>query len=470
MTDPELDLQSVLASLPPEWPHDLLPEIRQRVQASGRKLVVLDDDPTGTQTVHGLVVLTEWPVERLTAELRSDAPAFYLLTNSRSLPLPAAQALNAEIGANLLAAGQASGRDFAVVSRSDSTLRGHFPGEVHTLAGAIGGGFDAWILAPFFPEGGRYTLQDIHYVADGPRLVPAGQTEFARDTAFGYRASNLREWVAEKTGGAIPAESVASISLAELRQGGPLAVTQRLLALPRGSVCVLNAASYRDLEVFCLGLLAAEAAGRRYLYRSAASFVRVRAGLAPRELLTRADLNLPASGAGLLIAGSYVPRTSAQLETLLAGTRIEPLEVRVEHLLNEDHRADEITRISQAVNHCLRGERDAVVFTSRKLVSVAGAEQNLKIGQAVSDSLVAILHSLEVRPRYLLAKGGVTSSDIATRGLGIKRAVVLGQILPGVPVWQSGPESRYPGMAYIVFPGNVGSPQALAQIVQQLSE
>jgi uncharacterized protein YgbK (DUF1537 family) len=81
---------------------------------------------------------------------------------------------------------------------------------------------------------------------------------------------------------------------------------------------------------------------------------------------------------------------------------------------------------------------------------------------------VAIVRQLERRPRYLLAKGGITSSDIATRGLGIRRALVLGQILPGVPVWQSGPESRFPGMPYIVFPGNVGGVEALAEVCKQL--
>ena len=209
------------AALPAEWPEDLLPQIQQQVRASGRKVVVLDDDPTGTQTVSGIPVLTEWPVDALHAELANEGSAFYLLTNSRSLPLAQAQALNAQIGANLRLAAWRASRSFVVVSRSNSTLRGHFPGEVEALAEALGQDFDAWLIIPFFLEGGRYTIDDVHYVAEGDRLVPAGETEFARDAAFGYQASNLRRWVAEKTGGRIPAESVASISLADLRRGGP---------------------------------------------------------------------------------------------------------------------------------------------------------------------------------------------------------------------------------------------------------
>ena len=70
----------------------------------------------------------------------------------------------------------------------------------------------------------------------------------------------------------------------------------------------------------------------------------------------------------------------------------------------------------------------------------------------------------------MIAKGGITSSDVATRGLGVKRALVRGQLLPGVPVWRLGAEARFPGIDYVVFPGNVGSDTALADAVQQLSQ
>lgn len=167
--------EDFLASLPDEWPEDVLPEIQRQVKASRRKVVVLDDDPTGTQTIHGIPVLTEWSVDALRAELSNDLPAFYLLTNSRSLPLAEAEAMNAKIGRNLVEAGRQAGREFAVVSRSDSTLRGHFPGEVSALSVALEGDFDAWLIIPFFLEGGRYTINDIHYVAEGKWLVPAGE-------------------------------------------------------------------------------------------------------------------------------------------------------------------------------------------------------------------------------------------------------------------------------------------------------
>ncbi|MGB0387405.1 MAG: four-carbon acid sugar kinase family protein [Ardenticatenaceae bacterium] len=462
-----LNKNEVLGGLPSEWPVSLLPEIQQAVRASPCKVVVLDDDPTGTQTVHGIPVLTEWSVESLRGELANDGPAFYLLTNSRSVGLAEAQALNREIGRNLVAAAQQTGRDFAVVSRSDSTLRGHFPGEVDALVEAIEETFDAWLIIPFFLEGGRYTINDIHYVAEGESFVPAAQTPFARDAAFGYRASNLRAWVEEKTGGQISAERVQSITIEDIRDGGPEEVAQKLLGLTKGSVCVVNAASYRDLEVFVRGLLLAEAQGKSYLYRTAASFVQVRAGLAPRPLLTAKELAV-GTGGGLVVVGSYVPKSTTQLHELLAQADIVGLEVDVSVLLKDAQWSAEIERITKEANQALERNKDVVIYTSRQLITAQDAESSLSIGQRVSAGLVAIVRGISVKPRYLLAKGGITSSDVATKGLGVKQALVLGQILPGIPVWQLGAESRHPGLPYIVFPGNVGGADALVEIVHKL--
>ena len=458
----------LFARLPPEWPDDPTLALHTAVRASRTKVVVIDDDPTGTQTVYGVPVLTEWPVERLRDELANELPALYLLTNSRSMPLTEAQLVNAQIGHNLAAAAQQAGRAFVVVSRSDSTLRGHFPGEVDALAAALGQDFDAWLLVPFFRAGGRYTIDDTHYVAEGEWLVPAAETQFARDAAFGYRASNLRRWVEEKTGGRIPFAEVASISLEDIRRGGPDRVAARLLALPRGCVCVVNAASDHDLDIFVLGLLSAEARGRRYLYRTAASFVAPRAALAPRPLLARADLGLPATGGGLIVVGSYVPKTSSQVSALLAQPGVQGIELDVAALLSDNHQGEEIARAARLVEQGLRQGEDIVLVTSRALVSGPSAEQSLAIGRRVSQGMIAVLRALTTQPRYLIAKGGITSSDVATQALGVRRALVLGQILPGVPVWRLGPESRYPDLAYVVFPGNVGGPQALAELVATL--
>ena len=474
MTEPApppggLSLKAVLAALPPDWPHDPLPEIQAARRAMGQALVVLDDDPTGTQSVHGLPVLTEWPPDALYRELAHPAPSncFYLLTNSRSLPIAEAQGLNHEIGRSLREAARLARRGFAVISRSDSTLRGHFPGETDALSAALGGGFHATLVIPAFLAGGRYTINDTHYIAEADRLLPASETEFARDAAFGYSNSNLRHWVAEKSGGRIPAELVASLSLDEIRRSGPHGVTQRLLSLPPGSVCVVNAASERDLAVAALAALQAEAAGPRFMYRTAASFVRLRAGLSERPLLETDELNLPATGGGLIVAGSHVPKTTAQIEALQA-TGLRSIEISAAALLAGAAGNADISRASAALDDALKAGLDVLLYTSRGLITGAHSQASLDIGSRISAGLIEIVRSVRTRPRYLLAKGGITSSDIATRVLGVRRAVVLGQLIPGVPVWQLGEESRWPDLAYIVFPGNVGQASSLAEIVQRL--
>ena len=108
-----------------------------------------------------------------------------------------------------------------------------------------------------------------------------------------------------------------------------------------------------------------------------------------------------------------------------------------------------------------------VVSTVLVTTLVVGAAGAILI-QRVSDGLIEIVQKIAVRPRYLVAKGGITSSDTATAALGVVRATVAGQILPGIPVWRTGAESRHPGLAYIVFPGNVGGDDALVEVERKL--
>ncbi|MCG6929267.1 MAG: hypothetical protein LJE64_01820 [Desulfofustis sp.] len=470
MTDPILPLD-YLTTLPPEWGEDLLPGIQRELKHSSYKVVVLDDDPTGTQTVRDIPVLTRWNVKELEEELTGDIPAFYILTNSRSLTEPRACELAAEIGTNLKAASDSSGVRIVVISRSDSTLRGHFPSEVAANARVLGKDHLPYLVLPFFLEGGRYTINDIHYVKEGESLVPAAQTPFARDAAFGFKHSNLRFYIEEKTGGRIKADAVTAVSIDDIRTGGPERVAGIFRSVARGSACFVNAASYRDMEVIVTALIEVEKQGYEFLYRSAASFVRTRIGIdASSGLLPGRDLVSDSDKGGLFVIGSYVPKTTKQVAKLFELTDIEQIEVQVSALLEDDRKEQEIGRVIELAETTIKGGRDAAIFTSRMLVAGSDAESSLKIGQIVSDSLVKIVAGISVQPRYLVAKGGITSSDIATKALGIRKAMVIGQALPGVPAWRCGDETRYPGTTYIVFPGNVGEDDALAQIQKKVRQ
>jgi uncharacterized protein YgbK (DUF1537 family) len=474
-----VDEREYLASQPPEQRVEgALEEIRERVRQSGRRVVVLDDDPTGVQSVHGVPVLTTWAVEDLRWALEQTSATFYILTNSRSLPEEEAVALNREIVRNLL---QAAGpeTDFDVVSRSDSTLRGHYPAETDALAEALregGRAPDGLVICPAFFEAGRFTVDDVHWVRQDGRLVPAGETEFASDHSFGYRSSDLKAWVEEKTGGQLAASEVLSVGLTDLREGGPERVAEILARAGGGRPVVVNASAYADLEVFVLGLLAAEEEGKRFLYRTGPSFVRTRGGITAPKILGADDLyrKRPREGHGLVLVGSYVPTTTRQLEGALALDGIRGVEVSVPRLLERGDRETELARVVEEVNDSLVSS-EVVVYTSRELVTAGEAGlSNFEIGAAVSGALVEVMRRVDraLPLSFVVAKGGITSSDIATKGLAVRRAEVAGPLLPPgiVPVWILPDENDFPGLPYVIFPGNVGGPSSLADAIEVLRE
>ena len=478
MTSPQVrSLSEALSSLPPVFAGDLRSLIQTKINHTSDSiplLVVLDDDPTGTQTCHDISVLTQWDVPLLTStftsSLTTKTRGFFILTNSRALHPQEAKSLISEICNNLLEASKTTGKDFEVVLRSDSTLRGHFPLEADVTESALRRQADSWILAPFFLQGGRYTIDDVHYVAEGDDLVPAGHTQFAKDATFGYQSSNLRDWVVEKSRGAITADRVKSLSLSDIRIGGPDTICQQLISFPTGSVVIVNAAAEEDMDVVVLGILEAASQGHRFLYRSGAALVSSRLGIKPIAPKSADALHLDKSVGGLIIAGSYVPKTTAQLKTLRekAGDKLTTIELQVNYLLesNESAKAAIDAAIATAETEITRGQ-DVLVMTSRALVTGNDEKASLDIGSIIARNLVRFLQDLSTRPRYVIAKGGITSSDMATKGLKMKCATVVGQAAPGVPLWECDEDSsKWAGIPYIVFPGNVGSESTLYDVVR----
>lgn len=468
MAFPNLPLQDTLEGLPPEWPEDPEPAIRAAIERRGEKTVVIDDDPMGTQSVANVSLLTEWSVDAIADELRNDLRGVFLLTNTRSMPVGEAVDTVERAGRNLREAMERTGRSPIVISRIDSTLRGHYPAEVEALVEVFERPSALQVIVPFFLQGGRYTIDDVHYVAVDDRLVPVGQTEFARDPAFGYNSSNVREWIVEKTNGEIRLDQVATISLEDIRVGGPDRVAELLMGMRDAKVCFPNAASMRDIEVFALGAMMAEGQARQFFYRSSASFLQVRGGLESRPLLSSTDCGAVEGGGGLIVVGSHVSVSTNQVSHLLEQKGIVGVEVSVSNLIDEATRSDEISRVSGAMNDGLRSGLDVAVYTSRESLLTLGGDASLLAGSRISSGLSDIIRLIEKRPRYVVAKGGITSYDIATRTLDVKRAMCVGQILPGVPVWELGDSSRFPGLKFVAFPGNIGDPDWLSMVVAKL--
>ncbi|WP_229310897.1 four-carbon acid sugar kinase family protein [Larkinella soli] len=453
-----------MAQLPPVFGESLLASLREEFVRSEKTIVVLDDDPTGTQTSYDVTVITSWDTALIIEELRKRPSILFILTNSRSLPEREAVELTLEIGRNLKEAAEASGREVVVISRSDSTLRGHFPAEVNALAEALDLNDAVRVLVPAFIEGGRITIDDVHYLTDNQRLIPVSETPFARDVVFGYRHSHLKRWVEEKTGGQVQAEAVQSVSLDDIRRGGPEAVARKLQACGPGAVCIVNAADYRDLEVVAMGLITAEKAGRTFLYRSSATLVPIRAGMESGRLFDPGPEDSSSGNGLLVVVGSHVPRATEQLGYLLEHGEYQPIEVNVSELLRTDQPAARAEAIRRQTDRWLSAGTNVVIYTSRRLEVGPDAESSLAINATVSAFLVEVVKGLTVRPKALIAKGGITSSDLATKALSARCAHVLGPIIPGVPVWRMQAGGKFPGLTYVVFPGNVGGPSALAEV------
>lgn len=459
-------------------PERVARELADARRGFGRKIVVLDDDPTGVQTVHEVPVYTDWRQETLARGLAEPGAMFFALTNSRGFTVEETEKAHREIAERLAAASRETGVPFLLVSRGDSTLRGHYPLETEvlrqTLEQRLPVRYDGEIIMPYFKEGGRLTIGNVHYVKSGDQLVPAGMTEFARDTTFAYSASDLTDWCEERTGGRCPADGVTVISLEELRGLAYGSMLQKMTAVRDFGKIVVNAADDRDVEVFVTVLLRAIAAGKEFLFRCAAGLVRVLGGVNRRPLLTRAELRPEKSGlGGLVIVGSHVKKTTDQLECLLsAGLALHPVCFDVETVLTEGGLERERDRVLREAEEAIRNGETAVVYTSRKVLRARedSAQENLDLSVRISQALTSVAAKLTVRPGFLVAKGGITSSDVGVRALGVRRAWVLGQAAPGVPVWRTGEESKFPGLAYVIFPGNVGGVNTLRDVVQRMME
>ncbi len=435
------------------------------LKAFNRKIIVLDDDPTGVQTVNGVNVYTDWSEEAIESGFAEPNPMFFLLTNSRALSAEKTREVHQSIAERIVRASKKFNRKFVVISRSDSTLRGHYPLETEVVRETFereGYPIDGEVLMPFFAEGGRFTINDVHYVQDGEFLIPAAETEFASDKTFGYTRSNLAEYIEEKSDGQYKASDVMSISINELRAFNVDEIAARLEQVSEFNKVIVNAVAYVDVKVFVFALVKAMMSGKNFLFRTAAALPKVLGDVSDRPLLAREELiDDENPNGGLIIVGSHVKKTTEQLNALKAVDGVDFIEFDVGNL--------DVEPIIRAAEESMSEGRTAVIYTSRQLMTLSSKEASLAFSTKISAALAVIVKRIKTRPRFLIAKGGITSSDVGTLGLGVKRALVLGQVKPGIPVWKLGAESKFPGMSYIIFPGNVGNVDTLRELVEMFN-
>jgi uncharacterized protein YgbK (DUF1537 family) len=435
--------------------------------ANKPKIIVLDDDPTGSQTVHSCLLLMRWDVETLRLGLADQAPIFFILTNTRALPPEKAASVTREVCHNLKLAIEAEGIDeFLVVSRSDSTLRGHYPIETDVIAEELGG-FDAHFLIPAFFEGGRITRDSVHYLIIDGVPTPVHETEFARDSVFAYHHSYLPDYVAEKTQARIQASQVERFLLSDIRQGS----LERLMNLQGNQCVVVDGETQADFDRFAQDILTAAVSGKRFLFRSAASILTSLAQLGKQPIAPEAMAQYkPTAKPGAVIVGSHVKKTTQQLEALLQEPEIAAIEVDVQQLHDDPGTRDLLLTDTLARVQAAHVQgKTPVVYTSREELTFANVQQRLAFGIAVSSLLMDVVKGLPAGIGFLIGKGGITSNDVLSTGLNLRSARLLGQILPGCSLVRTPTDHPlFPNLPVVLFPGNVGDAQGLATVYRRL--
>lgn len=399
------------------------------------KLVVLDDDPTGIQTVHGCLLITDWKDEYVRKAFLHEQPFFYILTNTRAMTREEAATVTRNAMEAVVRVNQELGFSLIVVSRSDSCLRGHFPLETDIIQQVLTeNGYRIRRPLPFCPafiEAGRVTINGTHYMREGNNLIPVAETEFARDNVFAYQTSVLKDYITEKGAFAEDYQIVDAQGYDEL-YAFVQSLTSELTTMPKDMAVVI---------------------------RSSSSLPKALSGIGDKPLLDRSMLKQQ-DGVGCFVVGSHVAKTTRQLEQLLAKEGTTGIEVDVQRILDEPELL--MNDLLKDIEKKAAKGLTPVIFTSRKEVRLADADQRQHLGRQVSDFLVDIVRRLPFVPTYLVGKGGITSNDIMTKGLCVKTATVMGQIIASVPCIMT---DHFP---YIIFPGNVGNDNSLAEVFEKL--
>jgi len=461
------------------------------------KVIVFDDDPTGSQTVHSAPLLLRWDAPTLAAGLRHASPLLFLLANTRALDPDGARGRVREICRALVPALEEARQTgvldrWLVVSRGDSTLRGHFPLEVEVIDQELGP-FDATFLAPAFLEGGRTTVAGVHLLEG--ELVHL--SAFARDSLFGYGSSDLAHWAQEKSGGRIAAAAVRHVALAELEPtaAAQLALRHRLEALTGNPLVVVDAERPAHLAAF--GTVVRElVAGsqdppRRFLFQSAASLFNGLVALPSQPLDAQGLAALSRRGPdggrrpGLVLVGSHVPLADAQLASLLAEPGCGGVEVpvaRVQRVLEGPLPDKLLASLEQEwwerLQNLLVAGRTPVLFTSRGELVCRHAAERRRLGRELAAAMARVAARLAPELGYLISKGGITSHTLLAEGLGLDWVELQGQLQPGLsmvlvpaagssglaPARQEGIEA----LPLVTVPGNLGESDTLVRLWQRL--
>jgi uncharacterized protein YgbK (DUF1537 family) len=419
-------------------------------EAPGPRIVVLDDDPTGTQTVADLPIVLTPDIQTLSTAVSQWAGPLWVLTNTRAMKLADAKSHLAMIADRVQTV---LGPSVRLVLRGDSTLRGHVLGEIDTLSAPD----SVALFVPAFVEQGRVTIRGVHYVTLGDRRVEVATTEYARDPEFSYRTSDLVQWIAERD----PGRPAFGMPLETLRSIGSSALADLLMSVPAHSVVVPDVETTADLQVIRDAWVEAQRRGRPVVLRCASSLAGVVTGAPAKPIAVE-----PVTGPVLVVCASYTSGATGQLAALAGLEGIASHQVDLSRAVSAHPDATNYCHsLAHEVADSLRAGRVTVLSTPR---DTAPHRLNFAVGEQIMDAVVGTVRQLQGKFAALVTKGGITSARVARDALSVPIAYVRGQVLPGIPVWAL---DFPPGGAIdqVVIPGNVGQPTAIREIVSQFT-
>lgn len=402
------------------------------------KIVVLDDDPTGSQEATNVPVVLHRDRARLLELLRA-RPSVYVLTNTRALSRADAVDLLEGIRHDIRAIEQELDTPILVVQRGDSTLRGHVFPEIEVFADSDR---TQIVFAPAFPAGGRTTCEGVHTVVVDGVPLNAADTEFAKDPVFPFQERTLPKYVAARS--SRPAVTTTARAFAAAAA-----------AAPGNAVLIPDIVDASDVLRVAEGVSALVAEGCPPLVRCAAPLAAMIAGVKSSGYLDLADVR--PTGPLLVVAGSHTGATTAQLAEL-AHSRPASLELDAEAAIASPRATAERAAPELAE---LLGNHDVVVLSTSRVRDERHG--SLADGARVMDSLTSTVAAAANLPGVVIAKGGITSAEVARRGFGARTARVDGQVEAGISLWHLDPETR--NLPYLVVPGNIGNPSTLRRLV-----
>ena len=440
------------------------------------KIIIFDDDPTGSQTVYGCPLLLNWDEKTLEKAFTKSSPLLFILTNTRSLSSVLAVNKTREICSSLkkffLRQGY-SKDDYFYISRGDSTLRGHGVLEPAILAEELGP-FDATFHIPAFLEGGRTTEKGIHYLNG----IPVHTTDFGRDNVFGFSTSNLAKWIEEKSFGKIKAENIMHVEIKQLdmafnSEDGFKSLLIFLSNLENNISVVVDAKLPHHLEIFAKAIKVISKE-KRFLFRTAASFINFLSELPsnPKDTAELISLKTKNNNSkykpGLITVGSHVKLATEQLEVLLKDNSCEGLEIPVSKLANifdlknyQEEILDLEENLLSKIDGILDTKKVPVLYTSREEMKFSSCTKRMNFGLKLAEFMAILVGKINNKFGYIISKGGITTQILLQKGLNFNQVDLKGQILPGLSIVKSNSEQN--DLPVVTFPGNLGNEKTLLE-------